>query len=80
METPRPQAAFMAAALVLLVLPLLALIGMSALGVALGDAARAGLTDGETPGLLIAAFLVWVVLAVTVVLLVVARVVRRTPR
>jgi hypothetical protein len=77
-DTPRSQIAFLAAALVLLVMPVLVLFGLSVLGLAAGalrpmDRAM----EGASGWLLLALFIFWVVLVVGVVLLIVARVSRR---
>jgi hypothetical protein len=76
---PRPQVAFLAAALVLLVMPVLALFGLSALGLAAGILASMNrAVEGTASWLLLALFISWVVLVVGVVLLLVARLTRRT--
>jgi hypothetical protein len=66
----KPPIAFIAAALVLLVLPLLTVFGLSALGVV----AQSG---PDHDGLLLLVFSVWVLVALAVVLILVARVSRR---
>jgi len=76
---PQPQVAFLAAALVLLVMPVLVLFGVSALGLAAGVLASMNRAmEGTAAWLLFALFMCWVVLVVGVVLLLVARLTQRT--
>lgn len=80
-ENPRPEVAFMAAALVLVVLPALVVVGFVAFGA--GVASISGtdrLFDGDTGWLLLAIFVGWVVLVTAAVLVLISRLIRRTPR
>jgi uncharacterized membrane protein len=77
MERPRAEVAFIAAALVLLVLPFLALMGLSALGLAAGLLIpMEQLMTGEAGYLLLTTFFLWVLLVFMVVLFLVRQIVR----
>ena len=80
MQKSQPQVAFVAAALALLVLPLLVLFGLAALGLAGLLSPIDNLMNGEFGGAWLAAFVVWVLLVVAAVLMLIARFVRRTSR
>jgi len=76
---PQPEIAFLAAALVLLVLPVLAMVGLTALGVALGQmSAMHRLVDAEAGWIFVTMSAAWLVLVVIAVLMLVARLTRRT--
>lgn len=79
MDKPQPQVAFIAAALVLLVLPLLVVVGLGAFGLAAGMIAPMDrLMNAKALWVLLAVFIVWVVLVIAAVLLLVSRLSRRT--
>jgi uncharacterized membrane protein len=81
MDKPQPQVAFIAAFLALLVLPLLVMVGLSALGLAAGMLAPMDrMMNGKAGWMLLAIFVVWVVLVVGAVLLLIARLSRRNTR
>jgi hypothetical protein len=83
MPTSKPQVAFTAAALVLLVMPLLVMFGLSALGFAIraGTMSRiGGMMNGEAGNVVLTVFVVWVLLVVAVVLALVSRLIRRSAR
>jgi hypothetical protein len=76
---PRPQVAFIAASLALLVLALLVMVGLSMLGIAVGMFSRADrMMNGEAAWVFLAFFIAWVVLVVGGVLLPISRLIRRT--
>ena len=77
MQQPQPQVAFIAAAIALLVLPLLVLFGLSALGLAAGMLGPVDRLDGAALWLVLAAFAVWSVLVVAAVLVLIS-LIRRT--
>jgi hypothetical protein len=79
MPTSKPQLAFIAAALVLLVMPLLVMMGLSALGFAtqIGMVSQADrVASGEAGGLLLTVFVLWAVLVLVAVLGLIAWLVR----
>jgi hypothetical protein len=81
MPTPKPQVAFIAAALVLLVMPLFVMFGLSALGFATRIMPRIdGVMDSEAGGVVLVVFIVWVLIVVAVVLALVSRLIRRSAR
>jgi hypothetical protein len=81
MEKPQPQVAFIAAFLALLVLPLLALFGLSALGLAAGMLAPVDrMMNGNAAWVLLGLFVVWVVLVVAAIVGLVSRLGRRIAR
>jgi glucan phosphoethanolaminetransferase (alkaline phosphatase superfamily) len=83
MPTPKPYLAFVAAFLVLLVMPLLVMIGLMAFGLATGAGMMSEMSrmmDGETGGVMLGVFVVWVVLVLSAVLAVIALLIRRAAR
>jgi hypothetical protein len=79
MPTSRPQIAFLAAALVLLVLPVLVMLGLSALGMAMhfGMMSQMGrMMNGEASAAFLVLFIAWVLLMLAVVFALVSRSVR----
>lgn len=83
MRTSKPQVAFMAAAMVLLVMPLLVMFGLTALGIATqaGIASRvSGVLNGEAGWAVLTLFVIWVLLVVAAVLALVSRLTRRATR
>ena len=79
MDKPQPQVAFIAAFLALLVLPLLVMVGLSALGLAAGMLVPMDrMVNGNAVWVLLAVFIVWVVLVIAAVLLLVSRLSRKT--
>lgn len=77
MQKAQPQVAFIAAAIALLVLPLLTLFGLSALGLAAGMLGPIDRLDGAALWLVLVAFAVWSALVVAAVLALIS-LVRRT--
>jgi threonine/homoserine/homoserine lactone efflux protein len=77
-QRSRPQVAFLAAALALLVLPLAVMFGLTALGVLLSPSDN--LMDRELGGMWLAVFVIWVLVVIAAVLALIARLVRRTSR
>jgi uncharacterized membrane protein len=83
MPTPRPQLAFLVAAVVLLALPLLAMVGLLALGAAaMADigAGLDGVAAGEVSGLFVVMSVLWILLLVAAILALVWRLTRQTTR
>lgn len=81
MDKPQPQVAFIAAFLALLVLPLLAMIGVSTLGLAAGMLASMDrMMNGNAGWVLLGIFIVWVVLVVAAILLLISSLSRRGMR
>lgn len=84
MPTPKPYLAFVAAFLVLLVMPLLVMFGLMALGLATGAGMMSEMSrmmgGGDTSGVMLGFFVVWVVLVVTAVLAIIALMIRRAAR
>lgn len=71
MPTSRPQTAFLAAALVLLVLPVLVILGLSALGIAAHFGAMSQMErmmNGEASAAFLVLFLAWVLLVLAIVI------------
>jgi hypothetical protein len=80
-DEPQPQLAFIAAFLALLVLPLLAMIGVSTLGLAAAMLASMDrMMNGNAGWVLLGIFIVWVVLVVAAILLLISRLSRRGMR
>lgn len=78
---PQPQVAFIAAALALLVIPVLVIVGLSALGVAAGLFAPVDrVLNGRAGWLFLAVLGAWVVLVTGAVLMLIARLTRRRTR
>ncbi len=78
-----PQKAFMVAGVVLLGLPFILMIGMAALVMAAGAGYIPGAASGlptETTSVLLLFFLIWSAVSVVAVLLLVTRLMRRSPR
>lgn len=76
----QPQVAFLAAALALLVLPLLVMFGLTALGMGVGMLSRMDrMIDGGMGWPFLALFVLWVSLVTGIVLLLAYRLIRRTP-
>jgi hypothetical protein len=83
MPTTKPHLAFMAAAMVLLVMPLLVMAGLMAIGLATGAGMMSQMErmmGGDISGVVLGFFVVWVVLVVTAVLAVIALLIRRSAR
>jgi hypothetical protein len=81
MPTSRPQIAFLAAALVLLVLPILVMLGLSALGVAMHFGMMSQMErmmNGEASAVFLVLFIAWVLIVLAVVFALVSRLVRAT--
>ena len=81
MQKPQPEIAFIAAAMALLVLPLLVMFGVMLLG--LGAALMVQmdrLTYGHGTWMLLALFMGWVLLVVAAVLALISRLLRNTTR
>ena len=81
MPTSRPQIAFLAAALVLLVLPVFVMLGLSALGMAMHFGMMAQMEhmmNGEASAAFLVLFIAWVLLVLAVVFALVSRLVRTT--
>jgi glucan phosphoethanolaminetransferase (alkaline phosphatase superfamily) len=81
--TPKPYLAFLAAFLVLLVVPLLVMFGLMALGLAAGTGMMSEMSrmmDGETGDVTLGVFVVWVVLVLSAALAVIALLIRRAAR
>jgi glucan phosphoethanolaminetransferase (alkaline phosphatase superfamily) len=81
MPTSRPQIAFLAAALVLLVLPILVMLGLSAFGVAMHFGMMSqmeGMMNGEASAAFLVLFIAWVLIVLAVVFALVSRLVRAT--
>jgi hypothetical protein len=79
MPTPRPQIAFLTAALVLLVLPVLVMLGLSALGIAMHFGMMSqmeSMMNGEASAAFLVLFLVWVLLVLAVIMGLVSRLAR----
>ena len=77
---PDPERAFMVAALVLAALPLLVVVGLAILGAAAKTGALSfmnPLVSGSASGVFVAAFVVWVLLVVIIVLALVWLIVQR---
>jgi hypothetical protein len=80
-QKSQPQVAFVAAALALLVLPLLVMFGLTALGLAAGLLSPIDrLMNGQVAGVWLAVFVVWVLLVVAAVLMLISRLIRRASR
>ncbi len=80
-QTSKPQIAFLAAALVLLVLPVLVILGLSALGMAvhLGMMSQMErMMSGEASAAFLVLFIGWVLLVLAVVLALISRLMRTT--
>jgi TRAP-type C4-dicarboxylate transport system permease small subunit len=78
---PQPEVAFLAAALALLVMPLLVVVGMAAFGLAASYMMPADrLMEGNGIWVLVAVFVIWVLVAVAIVLMLIARLSRPTTR
>lgn len=83
MPTARPQLAFLVAGIVLLALPLVAMVGLLALGAAASADSRTGLDGiaaGEVSSLFIVLAVLWILLLVAATLAVVWRLTRRAAR
>ena len=73
-DEPQPEVAFMAAALVLLVLPVVVMVGVAMFGLAAGFFASIdNIVAGTGPWLLGGLFIAWVALVVVAVLMLVSR-------
>lgn len=80
-QKPQPEVAFVAAALVLLVMPLLVVVGLAAFGFAASYLVPVDrMIGGEASWVLVSLLAVWVLVAVAIVLLLAARLARRTAR
>jgi len=79
-STPRPEEAFVAAALVLLVMPLLVVTGLTALSLVAATGILNRIIDGYAPIVLLVAFIVWVLLVVMAILALISRLTRRFTR
>ena len=80
MPSSKPQVAFLAAALVLLVLPVLVALGLGVIGMAMHLGMTSHLQQmmhGDARGAFVALFIAWVVLVLAVVLALVSRLMRR---
>jgi hypothetical protein len=83
MPTPKPYLAFVAAFLVLLVMPLLVMFGLMAIGLATGAGMMSqmgGMMNGEMGNTVLAFFVMWVVLVVIAVMALIAMLIRRAAR
>jgi glucan phosphoethanolaminetransferase (alkaline phosphatase superfamily) len=81
MPTSRPQTAFLAAALVLLVLAVLVMLGLSALGIAMHFGMMfqmERMMTGEASAAFLVLFLAWVLVVLAVVIALVSRLARST--
>ena len=81
MPTSRPQIAFLAAALVLLVLPVLVMLGLSALGMAMHFGMMSQMErimNGQASAPFLVLFITWVLLVLAVVVALVSRLARTT--
>ena len=76
MSTSRPPTAFIAAALVLLVMPLLIAIGIGTLGLATGLPEN----DPRVSRVMLAGFAIWILLVLVIVAIFAARLLRRSSR
>ena len=77
----KPETAFVAAALVLLVLPVLVMVGASALGIAtragmLSDMHR--MMNGDVATVWATLFIVWALIVTVMVLLMISQIIRRS--
>jgi hypothetical protein len=82
MPTPKPYVAFAAAALALLVLPVLVMAGLMAIGLASGAGMMSqmrGVMDGDA-AVVLSLFVVWTTLVVIAVLAAITLMVRRARR
>jgi len=79
MRKAQPEIAFMAAALVLLVVPMLVMFGLMALGLAAAVMVPMDrLTEGHGIWMLFALFIGWVILVIAIILMFIRRLVHTT--